>query len=128
MLVLLRMLNFHYKTLPLVLPALTCSWTGPVSAMDCRQHPPRIFSQRYLLQLFQIFQDFPFPQVCLALSVICLFISEGLNHCSRKAHKRPTTMMEINKVLKSFENIAYTSFRFKVFKYIVCTSSRFKDA
>ena len=79
--------------------------------------------------IFQTFDDFPFPQVCLSLSVISLVISEGLNHFSRKAHKRPTTMREINKVFKNFENIAYTSFRFKVFnKYIVSTSSRFKDA
>ena len=78
--------------------------------------------------IFQTFDDFPFPQVCLSLSVISLVISEGLNHFSRKAHKGATTMSEINKVFKNFENIAYTSLRFKVFKYIVCTSSRFKDA
>ena len=38
------------------------------------------------------------PQVCLALSVICLMITEGMNHCNRKIpYGRRMTLHEISK-------------------------------
>ena len=36
--------------------------------------------------------------MCLALSVTCLVISEGLDHFGRKMHKRQAALEQINKV------------------------------
>ena len=40
-----KMLMLMFHTLN-VSTASSCSWTGPVSAMDCQRHPPLIFCQR----------------------------------------------------------------------------------
>ena len=44
------------------------------------------------------------PKVCLALSVTCLVISEGLDHFSRKMHKRQAALEHINKVQRRLTN------------------------
>ena len=44
------------------------------------------------------------PKVCLALSAACLVISEGLDHFSRKMHKRQAALEHINKVQRRLTN------------------------
>ena len=44
--------NFNVST------ASSCSWTGPVSAMDCQRHPLLIFCQRCLNLLTKILYNY----------------------------------------------------------------------
>ena len=48
--------------------------------------------------------------MCLALSVTCLVISEGLDHFSREVHRRPTTLQNINKVQRRLKNTSLSFF------------------
>ena len=85
---------FHLTTFNLFM-----DWTGKCFGLSST--PTTDLLSKVLHFLFNFANDFYhslLPQVCLALSFICLIITEGMNHCSRKVPKgRRRTLQDISK-------------------------------